>query len=390
MYRPDGSRVPAEIVGFQDRRQAVCLPLAPLEAVPAGALVVGTGAGWSIPVGPVCLGRMVDGLGMAVDDGPPLRGPRAAVRQTPLSPLQRRPIDTPFWTGIRVVDTVATWGIGQRMGIYAGAGVGKTTLLQQILAQADFDCAVVALIGERGREAAEFWAGLTPQARQRLTVWVATADQPPLLRLRTLEHATRCAEAWRDAGRHVLLLVDSLTRAAHAAREVGLAAGEPPTARGYPPSLYARMPQWFERAGRTATGAITACYTVLLDGDDPEDPVADAAHSLLDGALYLDRRRAERQQFPALDPLRSISRLQPDLIPREQWALVGQLRDALGRAQDAQDLVAVGAYRPGADPGLDHALALSGAYTTWAQQASDEWVDPAAGWETLAALCAAS
>lgn len=383
IVRQNADRVPAEIVGFR-AQHAVVMPLGPLDAVPPQAPVIGTGAPLTVPVGPSTLGRLLSGIGEPRDGGWPIYGPRVPLTPDPVDLIARRPITEPWVTGVSILDTLVTMGRGQRLGIFAGAGVGKTTLLQQILADADYDMAIVALIGERGREAAEFWWGLDAAARRRLTVLVSTADEPPLLRLRTMDTAHRLAEAWRARGAHVLLLVDSLTRVAHAARDVGLATGEAPTARGYPPSFFATLPRWVERAGVFQTGSVTALYTVLLDADDPAEPVADAARAILDGGIYLDRGRAERHQFPAVDPIRSLSRLQPDLLPDAAWRLTGLIRQALARAADAQDLVAVGAYHPGTDPDLDRALAVVPAFEAWARQPPTthrRWHET---WDTLA------
>lgn len=368
IQHPPAPPIPAEIVGFRGR-QAIVMPLASLDAIPSQALVLGTGRPLTIPTGSSTLGRLLSGTGAALDGGWPVYGPRTPITTTPLSILDRGAITTPFWTGVSLIDTCITLGRGQRVGIFAGAGVGKTTLLQQILADAQYDVAIVALIGERGREAAEFWERLPTTARTRMTTLVATSDQPPLVRLRTLDVANRLAETWRMQGAHVLLLVDSMTRVAHAAREVGLTTGEAPTARGYPPSFFATLPRWFERAGVFRQGSITALYTILLDADDPSEPVADAVQGLLDGGIYLDRARAERHQFPAINPVRSLSRLQPELIPDAAWALTGQLRQALVQADDAKDLVAVGAYHAGNDPNLDRALAAVPVIDAWARQA---------------------
>jgi len=378
----------AEIVGFQHPSQALCMLLTPMGRLSPDHLVIGTGHPITVPTGARTLGRMMNGLGMPIDGGFPIAGVQVPITAPPIAPLRRRPITTVFHTGVRIIDGLFTLGVGQRCGIFAGAGVGKTTLLQQILANAQYDVAVVALIGERGREVSEFWTTLTPAARRHTITIVATSDQPPLLRLRTLATANRLAESWRDTGAHVLLVVDSLTRAAHAAREVGLTTGELPTARGYPPSFFATLPQWFERAGAMQDGAITGLYTVLLDADDTAEPVADAVRGLIDGGLYLDRTLAERHHFPAIHPLQSLSRLQPDLITPAQWALVGAIRHALARVAETADLVSLGAYHAGTDPDLDQALAFQAVFGPWAQQATAEATDPATVWTSLYAIAA--
>lgn len=382
IHHPPAPPLPAEIVGFRGR-QAVIMPLAHLDAIPPRAWVFGTGHPLRIPTGTATLGRLLSGIGQPLDGGWPLYGSQTAVTTHPIPILDRGAISVPFVTGVSLIDTCMTLGRGQRVGIFAGAGVGKTTLIQQILADAQYDVAIVALIGERGREAAEFWDRLPASARARMTTLVATSDQPPLVRLRTLDVANRLAETWRGQGADVLLVVDSMTRVAHAAREVGLTTGEAPTARGYPPSFFATLPRWFERAGVFRHGSITALYTILLDADDPSEPVADAVQGLLDGGVYLDRTRAERHQFPAIDPVRSLSRLQPELLPRAAWALTGKVRQAFVQASDAKDLVAVGAYHEGNDPSLDRALAVVPAIDAWARQSVTDhrsWTD---SWTTL-------
>ena len=376
---------PADIVGFR-ADGAVLMPLAPLQGLRPGARVVGCGRPGGLPSPGAARGRVLDGIGRPRDAGPAVRHgdlPRQA--ETPPLAL-RRAYPGPWVTGIRVLDALVTLARGQRVGIFAGPGVGKTTLLHDLLAHATYDLAVVGLIGERGREAAAFWRGLPADTRRRTATVLATADDPPLMRLHAMDVAARWAAAAAWDGANVLLIVDSVTRAAHAAREVGLATGEPAAARGYPPSLFARLPRWFEQAGAFAAGTVTALYTVLLDADDPDDPVGDAVRGLLDGHIVLDRQRAERHAFPAVDPLRSLSRPQLDLLNPTQQALVRTAREALGRAAELQDMVAVGAYQPGRDPSVDQALRRAAAVQEWSRQPSGESTSWEETWRQLSQL----
>ncbi len=359
--------VPAEIVGFA-RDSAVLMPLGPLDGLRPECRVIGTGGPGTLPHWEVVRGRLVNGIGMVRDQGLPLMGPRIPLASAPPAITDRRPLDTPWVTGLRILDVFATLALGQRVGIFAGPGVGKSTLLLNLLQQAPYDVAVVALVGERGREAAAFWQALDPSTRARTITVVALSDDPPLQRLAAVDAATRWAEAAARAGHRTVLVVDSITRAAHAAREVGLATGEPATARGYPPSLFNRLPRWFERAGAFRAGTLTALYTVLLDADDPDDPIGDAVRGLLDGHVVLDRARAERRAFPAVDPLRSLSRAQDDLLSPDARALLGRARHALSRAAELEDMVTVGAYQRGRDPALDAVLDQARVLDRWVIQ----------------------
>ncbi|MGC8489104.1 MAG: hypothetical protein ACP5QO_12940 [Clostridia bacterium] len=379
------SAVPAEIVGF-GRASAVLMPLGPVDGLRPDCRVIGTGAPGTLPLWEAVRGRLVNGIGGVRDGGARVVGPRLPLMSPPPAITDRRPLTTPWVTGLRILDVFATLAFGQRVGIFAGPGVGKSTLLLDLLSQAPYDVAVVALIGERGREAAAFWQALTPHTRSRTITVVALSDDPPLQRLAAVDAAHRWAEAATEAGQRTLLVVDSITRAAHAAREVGLATGEPPTARGYPPSLFNRLPRWFERAGAFRTGTCTALYTVLLDADDPEDPVGDAVRGLLDGHILLDRERAERRAFPAVDPLKSLSRAQDDLLNATQRTLVTQARRALSRAQDLEDMVAVGAYQRGRDPALDTLLDQAQALNDWVIQERAVVSGWNSTWEDLARL----
>ena len=378
--------VAAEVVGFREQLQAVLMPLGPLTQLTPGDPVFGGAASDLIPAGEDVLGRFLDGLGQPLDGAPLHATERRSWALEPLRPSDRRGIATPWDTGIAILDTLLTLGQGQRIGVFAGAGLGKTTLLHQILRQSDYDIAVVALIGERGREAAEFWQRLAPESRPKTVVVCATAEQPPLVRVHALDTALTIANSLTKPGRHLLLVVDSMTRVAHAVREVAVAAGELPTARGYPPSLFARLPQWIERAGATCFGTITALYTVLLEADDMADPIGDAIRGLVDGHIILSRPLADQHHFPAIDPLQSLSRLQSDFIDGAHWALVGAVRRALSLARDAEDLRALGAYHRGADPLRDAAIRLSDRFSEWSCQSFYEVRDPHESWKELAAI----
>ena len=378
--------VAAEVVGFREQLQAVLMPLGTLTQLTPGDPVIGGTASDMIPAGKDVLGRFLDGLGQPLDGAPLHATVRRSWSLEPLKPNDRRGIATPWDTGISILDTLLTLGQGQRVGIFAGAGLGKTTLLHQILRQSDYDIAVVALIGERGREAAEFWQRLAGDARPKTVVVCATAEQPPLVRVHALDTALAIADSLASSGKHLLLVVDSMTRVAHAVREVAVAAGELPTARGYPPSLFARLPQWIERAGATCFGTITALYTILLEADDMADPIGDAIRGLVDGHIILSRVLADQHRFPAIDPLQSLSRLQSDFIAEDQWSLVGTVRRALSLARDAEDLRALGAYHMGAEPVRDAAIRLSDRFNAWSPQSFYEFRDPIKSWGDLAAI----
>jgi flagellum-specific ATP synthase len=375
----------AEVVGFH-YHQTWLMVLDPLAGLEHGARVRVRGRGLSVPVGRAALGRLLDGIGRPRDGRPAVPRSGRLIVGLPRSPLLRRPIKDPLWTGVRIIDGCLTLGQGQRIGIFSGSGVGKSTLLKMLVAGVDADAVVVALVGERGREVAEFWQEITPRDRRRTVVVAATSDEPALLRLRAAETATGIAEDLADGGSRVLLVVDSLTRAAMAAREVGIAAGEPPTARGYTPSVFAMLPRLLERAGRFDQGAVTGCYTVLVDGDDLEaDPVADAVRGVLDGHIVLSRERAEAGEYPAVDLPRSLSRTMDQVVARDHRRWAARARDWVARAGRARDLVELGAYAPGADPATDEALRMAPALLQWGVQAPGEATTPD---EVAAALAA--
>ncbi len=313
-----------------------------------------------VPVGRTLLGRVIDAMGHPLDRSGPITAPSVGI-DGPIPPaLERRRIDQPIATGIRLVDTLCTVGRGQRIGIFGGSGVGKSTLLGMVARGTSADVNVVALIGERGREVREFIEDeLGEEGMTRTVVVVATSDQPPLLRLRAARLATRIAESFADDGLDVLLMMDSVTRLAMAQRDVGLAADEPPTARGYTPSVFSMLPKMLERSGPRATGTITGMYTILVDGDDHNDPIADAVRGILDGHLVLDRALAVRNRYPAIDPLASLSRLATKVLDPTKIALAAATREALAAAAEVQELVEVGAYVPGSNPRADHGLSVA-------------------------------
>jgi FliI/YscN family ATPase len=349
--------VPAEIVGFRGAR-ALLMPLGDVAGLTAGTRVEAQGQPLSAPVGDALLGRILDGLGRPMDGKGPLLGRRRPlVNAAPPDPLRRAPVDRPLPTGVRVIDSVLTCGRGQRIGIFAGSGVGKSTTLGMIARHAAADVNVICLVGERGREVREFMErDLGDEGLRRSVVVVATADAPALVRIKACWVATAIAEAFRDEGRDVLLMMDSVTRLAMAQREAGLAAGEPPALRGYPPSVFALLPRLLERAGCGESGAITAFYTVLVEGDDLTEPVTDTARGTLDGHIVLSRALAGENHFPAVDVLNSLSRVMPAVVPQEHLDAAGRLRALLAAYQDARDLISVGAYVTGSDPRVDRAV----------------------------------
>jgi flagellum-specific ATP synthase len=377
----------AEVTAL-DGDQLSCLPLGPLAGIGVRSPVVGTGGPLRVPVGEGLRGRVLDGLGRPIDDGPPLRGcPLVPVDATPPSALTRQRVDEPMPLGVRTLDTLTPCGRGQRIGIFAGSGVGKSTLMSMITRGTAAEITVVALIGERGREVREFLENdLGPEGLARSVVVVATSDQPPLVRLRAGFVATRIAESFRDEGRDVLLMMDSVTRAAMAQREIGLSVGEPPTTRGYPPSVFGMLASLLERAGPGPTGSITGLYTVLVEGDDHNEPIADAARSILDGHVVLDRRLATAGHFPAIEPLDSISRVAGAVTTPEQRDAATTLRRLLAAHRDVRELVEIGAYVAGTNPDADRAQALWPRILDFLRQRVDEPCPAPQAWAALAAL----
>ncbi len=371
---PRNAQLEVEVVGFRAGR-LLTTPLGTLSGVRPGDRVKPTHRGATVPVGDEMLGRVVDSSGRPLDGLSPLMlRARNPVHAAPPSPFARRAIEHQFETGIRAIDSFLPLGVGQRMGIFAGAGVGKSTLLGMICRGSQADVNVIGLVGERGRELNEFIRNSLGEAGLKKSVVVAaTSDQPPLVRARGAEAATAIAEHFRDQGKSVLLVMDSVTRYAMAMREAALAAGEPPATKGYPPSVFAALPRLLERAGTgPGAGVITALYTVLVEGDDLADPVADAVRSILDGHIVLSRDLAERNHFPAIDVLASVSRLAPEIASGPQLAAAGVLRDLLAAHREAKDLIQVGAYSSGSDPRVDLALAALPAIEAFLKQRIDE------------------
>ncbi|MDB5049204.1 MAG: flagellar protein export ATPase FliI [Fibrobacteres bacterium] len=349
----------AEVVGFR-RKTTLLMALGQLHGLKPGMEVMATGQVFSVRVGPQLLGRVLNGLGEPIDGkGPMLLPLQGRVNNDPPNPLDRRRISEPMITGIRAIDGFRTVGKGQRVGLFAGSGVGKSVLLGMIARNCKAQVNVIALIGERGREVKEFLEkDLGAEGLSRSVVVVATSDQPALIRLKAAMVATAIAEYFRDLGSDVMLMMDSSTRLAMAQREIGLAIGEPPSTRGYTPSVFAMLPRLMERAGMGKTGSITALYTVLVEGDDMDEPVADAVRSVLDGHIVLSRSLAHRNHYPAIDVLRSVSRCMSDVTSKEHRAATGKLLNAMAVYADAEDMVNLGAYVRGSNPQLDMAIAI--------------------------------
>ena len=366
----------------------VCLPLAHTVGLQAGALVRHTGGPLQIAVGDALRGRVLDGLGRPIDGGPALDGlPHVSIDNTPPGALTRPRIQNQLGLGVRALDTLVPCGRGQRIGIMAGSGVGKSTLLSMIARGTDAEVSVIALVGERGREVREFIDNdLGPEGLARSVVVVATSDAPPVERLRAAFVATRIAESFRDAGKQVVLMMDSLTRVAMAQREIGLSAGEPPATRGYPPSVFALLPRLLERAGTSPTGSITGLYTVLVEGDDLQDPIGDTARSILDGHVVLSRALATSGHFPSIDVLESISRVTNAVTTPAQQLDAVTLRRLLAAHRNVRELVEIGAYVSGADADADAALALMPQINAFLTQSVDGSTPTAEAWTRLAAL----
>ena len=367
--------LPAEVVGFRGE-QAVLLPLGELAGVAPACEVWRTGAPLSIRCGDDLLGRVLDGTGAPIDGGPALAGAPWAVDRPAPPPLSRPPITTPLPTGVRVLDTLLALGRGQRIGLFAAAGVGKSTLLGQIARGASADVIVLCQVGERGRELAELLGDELAPARHRTVVVCATSDAPPLVRLRAVHVATAIAEWFREErGASVLLLCDSLTRVARAQREVGLSAGEPPARHGYPPSVFALLPRLIERTGATPAGVITAIYTVLVAGNDLDEPIADEVRGLVDGHVVLDRRLAQRGHFPPIDVVGSASRLMHRVVDARHAEAAARVRARLAVYEEHRDLITLGAYQAGTDRAVDDAMAAYPAIEQHLRQRRDEVAD---------------
>lgn len=355
----NGKTIDTEVVGFSDDKTFL-MPVQKIDGLQPGVRVMPCARSRGMPIGLECLGRIVNGLGQPLDGRGPLQGEDQLDLSPPaINPLHRHPISEPLDVGIRAINGLLTVGKGQRIGLFAGSGVGKSVLMGMMTKFTEADVVVVGLIGERGREVKEFIDHILGEEGIRRAVVVASpADDAPLMRLRAAELSTRIAEYFRDRGLNVLLLMDSLTRYAQAQREIALAIGEPPATKGYPPSVFARIPDLVERAGNAAEGggSVTAFYTVLTEGDDLQDPIADSARAILDGHVVLSRQLAEEGIYPAIDVEASISRVMPNIVSREQLKRAQLFKQLLARYRANKDLIAIGAYVPGSDAGIDLAI----------------------------------
>lgn len=371
----DPNKVIAEVVGFREDR-ILLMPLGNIRGIGPGSTTTALNTSLTVPVGPQLLGRMLDGLGRPMDSQGVLSAEVCySLDREPPDPLMRQRIKKPIILGIRAIDGLLTCGYGQRMGIFAGSGVGKSTLIGMMARYASADINVIALIGERGREVREFIEKDLGDGLKKSIVIIATSDQPPLIRVKAAFTATAIAEYFRDQGLNVLLMMDSLTRFAMAQREVGLAIGEPPVARGYTPSVFAVMPRLLERAGTSDKGSITGIYTVLVDGDDFNEPITDSARSILDGHIVLSRELANRNHYPPIDILASVSRVMPDVVTDEHMRLASGIRRIMAAYSSAEDLINIGAYVKGSNKDIDYAIDHMDKINAFLQQPVGEFTD---------------
>ncbi|CAH0213869.1 MULTISPECIES: FliI/YscN family ATPase [unclassified Microbacterium] len=384
-----GQSVDAEVVATGEDGIR-CMPLGPVAGLTVGTTVRSSGGAVRVPTGPALLGRVLDGLGRPIDGKGPIAGPQVALDHDPPSIMGRDRISAPLPLGVRALDTMTSVGRGQRVGLFAGSGVGKSSLLSMIARGTEAEVTVIALVGERGREVREFIEDdLGPEGLARSVVIVSTSDQPAMARIRAAFTATRIAEAFRDEGAHAILMMDSLTRVAMAQREIGLSAGEPPATRGYPPSTFSLLAGLLERAGTDRGGSVTGIYTVLVDGDDHNEPIADAVRSILDGHVVLDRALALSGHHPAIDVLGSISRVAGKITSAEQRAAASTLRAVLAARRRANDLIDIGAYQSGADARIDAAIANERSISAFLTQPLDETSHSEESWRRLGDLVAA-
>lgn len=357
--RSKGKTVLSEVVGFVDET-VLLMPLDDLDGIGPGCLVRPTGKALKIEVSDAMLGRTFDGLGRPLSTEQLKDTATYAVHRASPNPFERPRIEEIMQTGVKAVDGLLTVGVGQRMGIFAGSGVGKSTLLGMMARYSDADVIVIGLIGERGREVLEFIDNdLGPEGYKKSVVVAATSDQPPLVRLKGAYVATAIAEYFRDQGKNVVLMMDSVTRVAMAQREIGLATGEPPTTKGYTPSVFTVLPKLLERSGNALTGSITAFYTVLVEGDDMNEPIADSVRGILDGHIILSRQIASENHYPAIDVQNSLSRLMKELVTEEHVEVAGKMRENLATYRESKDLIDVGAYKQGSNPMVDQAIRLN-------------------------------
>ncbi len=370
------SCVMAEVVGFHDNR-LLLMPYESMDGIGVGCVVENTGHPLTVSVGEELLGHTLDGLGRPTDTQEEIILPtQYPADRLPPDPMKRKIIDQVLPLGVKAVDGLLTVGRGQRIGIFAGSGVGKSTLMGMFARNTKADINVIALIGERGREVREFIErDLGPEGMARSVVVVATSDKPALIRKKAAMTATAIAEYFRDQGRDVLLMMDSLTRFSMAQREIGLASGEPPVTRGYPPSVYAELPKLLERAGTSDRGSITGLYTVLVDGDDFNEPITDTARGILDGHIVLNRKLAQKNHYPAIDVLASISRVMSSIASKEQMDYAGRLKNVMATYAEAEDLINIGAYKSGSNKEIDYAIAKNQAVNEYLLQRTDEKFD---------------
>jgi len=372
-FENQGRRVPVEVVGFTEGK-VISMPLGKIDGVRQGDVLQASSRTANIGINEELQGRVLDGLGRPIDGQPmPLDLHRQDLYADPTNPLSRDPIREPLQTGVRVIDGLLTTGLGQRVGIFGGSGVGKSTLLGMIARYTNADMNVIALIGERGREVREFIENdLGEEGLKRSIVIVSTSDQPALVRIRAAFAATAAAEYFRDRGYNVMLMMDSVTRFAMAQREVGLAAGEPPSSKGYPPSVFSTLPKLLERSGKFHKGSITAFYTVLVEGDDMNDPVADSVRSILDGHIVLDRELASRGHYPCIDVLSSVSRLMSHLVNPEVRNAAYEIRDLMATYKKSEDLINIGAYKRGSNPRIDTAIDRADSIDAFLKQLAED------------------
>lgn len=373
VQKETGQYVMAEVVGFLENR-LLLMPYESMDGIGVGCVVENTGHPLTVSVGNELLGHTLDGLGRPTDmEGELLLPTQYPSDRLPPDPMKRKIIDQVLPLGVKAVDGLLTVGRGQRIGIFAGSGVGKSTLMGMFARNTKADINVIALIGERGREVREFIErDLGPEGMARSVVVVATSDKPALIRKKAAMTATAIAEYFRDQGRDVLLMMDSLTRFSMAQREIGLASGEPPVTRGYPPSVYAELPKLLERAGTSDRGSITGLYTVLVDGDDFNEPITDTARGILDGHIVLNRKLAQKNHYPAIDVLASISRVMSAIASKEQKEVAGKLKNVMATYAEAEDLINIGAYKSGSNRDIDYAIAKNRAVNEYLLQRTDE------------------
>jgi len=376
VQKEDGKNVACEVVGFR-KDTVLLMPLGSIEGLCAGNKVINTNSHMKVKVSDTLLGRVLDGLGNPIDSkGEIIADDYYPTSAEIINPLERKPIDEPLSLGIRAIDGLNTVGKGQRIGIFAGSGVGKSTTLAMIAKNTSADINVIALIGERGREVREFIEKtLGDEGMKRSVVVCATSEQPALVKIKAAFVACAIAEYFRDKGKDVLFMLDSVTRIALAQREVGLAVGEPPATRGYTPSVFALLPKFLERAGANKNGTITGLYTVLVEGDDMNEPVADVSRSILDGHIVLSRALAHKNHYPAIDVLASISRVMTSVVDDEQKQSAGKIRNLMASYQKNEDLINIGAYAKGSDAAVDEAIRLHDKISEYLIQAVDEKVD---------------